>query len=196
MSHLPTHSQNIVRSVIALALAVAMSGCDRNAAQLTTLKEENKRLRTEIANLRRKVSGEKESEPTTGKPDMILGMNELWSQRFEGNEIRAKQVLADKLLRVTGVLDAVSDRSISIYGLGKARNVRVIVNFEKGYASRIQEGLAVLEQGATITVQGRFAYNRMELNDATIVDKYTGALVTAEQLQTVGLGGTPLPENQ
>ena len=189
----------LIRSAVALAVASALSGCDQNAAELATLKAENEHLRTEIASLRRKASGVKEPEVNSGKPDMILGMNELWSQRFESNEFRAKQMLSDKLLRVTGILDAISSRDISIYGLGNARNVRVVVNLEKGYASQIQEGLAVLEKGVTITVQGKFAYDRMELNEATIVDKATGTVLTSEQLQSFGQGGPlppPLPENQ
>jgi hypothetical protein len=189
--------------IAAAALASFLQGCDRSAAELATLKVENERLRKEIVNLRQNANGAKEPGASAGKPDMILEINELWKQRFEDNEFRAKQRLSDKTLRVTGILDAISSDSMSIYGLGKSRNVRMGVALEKLYAAKVQDGIAALEKGVSVTVQGKFAYDRMELTDATIVDKASGNPMTAEQLQAfgqIGPDGTPppapLPENQ
>ncbi len=192
--------QSIFQYGATVALACMFAGCDPHANEMAALKVENEHLRTEIANLRRKASGAKDEEPVSGKPDLILGINELWTQRFEDNEFRAKQRLAGKTLRVTGVLDGISGDNLSLYGVGKARSARIGVNLEKSYAMKVQGGLAALEKGVTLTVQGKFAYDRMELNDSVVVDKASGAQLTSEQLQTVGLGGvpvlTPLPENK
>lgn len=199
----PTFCKMITRAVVALSLASAVTGCDRNAAELVSLKADNERLRAEIANLRRKASGAKDPESAAGKPDQILSVSDLWTQRFEDHEFRARQRLSDKTLRITGILDGISGGNVLLYGVGKSRNVQVSVNLEKGYAARIEDGLDALEKGVTITVQGKLLYDRMELNDATIVDKATGAVLNTEQLQAYGQVGPnglpvppPLPENQ
>lgn len=174
-----------------LAIAAAVAGCDRNAAEMAQLKADNEHLRTELANLRRKMAGGGDAEPATGKPDLTLPINDLWTQRFEDNEFRARQRLSDKALRVTGLLDGVSGETVSLYGVGKARNVRMNVNLERSYAANIQNGLAALEKGVTITVQGKFIYDRMELSDATIVNQTTGAPLTTDQLQAFGQPAPP-----
>lgn len=196
----PTFCKMVARGVVALSLASAVTGCDRNAAEHASLKADNERLRAEIANLRRKASGVKDPESAAGKPDQTLGVGELWTQRFEDNEFRARQRLSDKMLRITGILDGISGGNVLLDGVGKTRAVQISVNLEKGYAARIQDGLEALEKGVTITVQGKLLYDRMELNDATFVDKETGAVLNTEQLQALGTNGLPapppLPENQ
>ena len=84
------------------------------------------------------------------------------------------------------MLDDISSENLGIYGVEKSRNVRVTAHLEKGYAAQIREGLGSLEEGMTITVQGKFLYDRMELEDATIVDKATGAVLTGDQLKAFG----------
>ena len=201
--NIPKVSQLVARGALLFSMAFALPGCNRNAAELASLKADNERLRTEIANLRRKVGGGSEGETTPGKADQVLGINDLWAQRFEDNGFRARQRLTDKTLRVTGVLDAISGESLSIYGVGNSRNAQMNVNLGKNYAARIQRGLAALEKGITITVQGKFMYDRMELNEAVIVDKATGVPLSEEQLEAFGQVGTdgkpvppPLPENR
>ena len=203
MVNCPTARQIVLRSALALLLASVLSGCDRNAVEMASLKADNDHLRAEIANMRRKASGAKDPEAVAGKPDQILGINELWTQRFEDNEFRARQRLTDKTLRVTGILDGISGGNLVLYGVGKSRNVQISVNLERGYANRIQDGLATLEKGVTITVQGKLMYERMELNEATVVDKTTGVVLMSEQIQAFGQIGPdgqavppPLPENQ
>ena len=170
------------RAFVALSAGALVTGCDRNAAELASLKTDNERLRAELANLRRKGGGEKDSESAAGKPEQILEVDELWSQRFEGG-FRARQRLSDKTLRVTGILDAISQDSLSIYGVGVSRNSQLTVTLEKNYAARIQTGLAALEKGATITVQGKFLFDRMELKEAMVVDKVSGVPLTTKDLQ-------------
>lgn len=199
MLKFPEARRFVVRIVVVLALASMLGGCNRNAAEFASLKADNERLRTEIANLRRKSSGASDSTATPGKPDGIFEIEDLWSQRFEDNSFRTRQRLADKTLRVTGQLDGVTSESVSISGLGKSRNAEVRANLDKSYAAHIQSGLGALENGVTITVQGKFIYDRMELNEAKIVDKATGTPLMTEQLESFGsvapVGATP-PKNQ
>ena len=180
-----------------LVLTFAVGGCDRNAAELAALKADNDRLRAEIANLRQQAGGVKKAETVPGKPDMILGFNDLYQQRFDDNEFRARQRLSGKTLRVTGLMDGMSGESLTIYGVGKSRNVRMTVNLERSHAARIQDGLAALEKGVTLTVQGKFGFDRMELLEATIVENTSGNPMTTEQLQSLGQvapGGPPPSE--
>ena len=170
------------RVFVALSAGSIVTGCDRNAAELASVKADNERLRAELANLRRKGGGEKDSEPASGKPEQILDVSELWSQRFEEGGFRARQKLSDKALRVTGILDGISQDSLSIYGVGVARN-SLTVSLDKNYAARIQTGLAALEKGVTITVQGKFLFDRYELKDAVVVDKVSGTPLTTKDLQ-------------
>ena len=189
-------SRLLLNCVFFVAFAAFFTGCDPQSAEMAALKAENDRLRAELANLRGKPIGTI-SESTGGKPDLILEFNELWNQRFEDNEFRARQRLADKVLRVTGILDGISRENLLLYGLGRSKNVRISVNLEKAYASKIQDGLAALERGVTLTVQGRFAYDRMELNDSMIVDKATGAPQGTEEIQSIGQTAPvkPVPVN-
>ena len=97
-----------------------------------------------------------------------------------------------------------SGESLTIYGVGKSRNVRMTVNLERSHAAKIQDGLAALEKGVTLTVQGKFGFDRMELLEATIVDNTSGTPMTTEQLQALGQiapgdpppAEPPLPEKQ
>ena len=178
------------RVFVALSVGSIVTGCDRNAAELASLKADNERLRAELANLRRKGGGEKDSESAAGKPEQILDVNELWSQRFEEGGFRARQKLSDKALRVTGILDGVSQDSLSIYGVGVARN-SLTVSLDKNYAARIQTGLAALEKGVTITVQGKFLFDRYELKDAVVVDKVSGTPLTTKELQEFAPAAPP-----
>ena len=184
-------SRLFLNCVFFVAFAAFFTGCDPHSAEMAALKAENDRLRAELANLRGKSNGTI-AELTGGKPDLILEFNDLWNQRFEDNEFRARQRLSDKVLRVTGILDGISGENLLLYGLGKPKNVRISVNLEKGYASKIKDGLAALERGVTLTVQGIFAYDRMELNDSMIVDKVSGAPQGTEEIQSIGL---PAPVN-
>ncbi len=188
--------QFVFRCLAAMALLPVLAGCDRHAAELATLKSENERLKTELAKLRQGSDGAKEPGAAAGKPDLTLTLIELWTQRFEENEFRAQQRLAGKLMRVTGTLDEVASDRLSLHEPGQARNVRMTINLEKQYAARVQQGLGALEKGAMLTVQGKFSYDRMELSDATIVDKTSGAPMTTQQLQAfvqLGSGAPPPP---
>lgn len=169
-----------------LGLTLVVGGCDQKAGEIAALKAENDRLRNEIATLRGEPGGVKKPETVPGKPDMTLAFNDLYMQRFDDNEFRARQRLAGKTLRVTGIMDGMSGESLTIYGLGKSRNVHMTVILEKSYAPKIQNGLAALEKGVTLTVQGKFGFDRMELLDATIMDNASGIPMTTEQLQALG----------
>ena len=180
----------IVRCTAAAVLVFTLPGCDRSAAQIAVLKAENERLKAELAQLRPKPNGSKEGENQPGKADLILDISELWSQRFEDNEFRAKQRLSGKTIRVTGLVDGVNGQTISMFGVGKvSRSVRMSANLESTHAAKIQEGLASLEKGATVTVQGKFAFDRMGLDDSTFADKETGRTLTPAEILTLAQAG-------
>ncbi len=151
-------------------------------------------------NLRRKLSGEEEPKASSSQPDMVLEINDLWTQRFEDNEFRARQRLSGKILRVTGLLDTITGESMFLYGVGKTRDVRMTASLERVYSSKIQAGLATLEKGVTLTVQGKFVYDRVELSDALIVDKATGSVFSVDQIRAIGdpgaisVGSPPAPK--
>ena len=197
-------SSSIIGNVAVLAAAFALSGCDQGAAEIAALKEENEHLRSELAQLRNKANGVKEAETPTGKADLTLGINELWTQRFEGNEFRAKQRLSDKTIRVTGLVDSISGNTVLLYGTGSAaRSVRMSVNLSSAYAAKIQDGLAELEKGLTVTMQGKLAYERMGLDESVFVDKATGKTLFDAEVRALAPGGAanaaappPVPEKQ
>ena len=190
----------VVRCSAAAVLVFTLPGCDRSAPQVAALKAENERLKAEIAQLKHKPNGTKEGESQPGNADLILEINELWSQRFEDNEFRAKQRLSGKTIRVTGLVDGVNGQTISMFGAGKvSRSVRMSANLESTQAAKIQEGLASLEKGATVTVQGKFAFDRMGLDDSLIVDKETGHKLSADEillLAQAGVSKTPPPDKK
>ena len=173
--------------VALLAVAFALSGCDQRAAEIAELKADNERLREDLTQLRNKANGVKEAETQSGKADLTLGINELWMQRFEGNEFRAKQRLSDKTIRITGLVDSISGNTVLLYGAGNsARSVRISVNLSSAYAAKIQEGLAELEKGLTVTMQGKFAYDRMSLDESVFVDKATGKTLLDPEIRLLG----------
>lgn len=200
----PTPRQRSFLGLTTLALVFAAGGCDRKAGELAALKADNEHLRAELAHLREQAEGGKKTEAAPGKPDMILNFNDLYRQRFDDNEFRARQRLSGKTLRVTGIMDGMSGESLTLYGVGKSRNVRMTVNLERSHAAKIQDGLAALEKGVTLTVEGKFGFDRMELLEAAIVDSTSGTPMTTEQLQSLGqvapadppASEPPLPKTQ
>jgi hypothetical protein len=120
--------------------------------------------------------------------DLDLSIAELWTQRFEDNQFRAKQRLDRKQIRVTGMIESVFERSVTIFGTGtRFGSVSILVQLDENYAGQIAEGLAALQKGATITVQGRFVYDKMWLQDAAIVERQTGKRLSSKDL--VGMAG-------
>lgn len=187
---------NSFRSVIGFAAAcvaaASLCACDRHAAELAALKADNEHLKAELAQLR-KANG-KETETETGKPDLILSINDLWTQRFEDIAFRSKQRLSGKLIRVTGYVDNVGGSSVALYGIGKSsRGVRMSANLNGGYAAKIAEGLGELQKGIVVTMQGKFAYERMVLDDSVFVDKTTGKALSDAEIRVLGESGAALP---
>ena len=188
---------NISRSAIgfsaACVAAVSLSGCDQHAAEIAILKADNEHLRAELAQLRSKANG-KDPEADNGKPDLTLSINDLWTQRFSDSVFRSKQRLSGKLIRVTGYLDNVSADSVALYGIGKSsRGVRMNVNLNGAYAAKIAEGLGELQKGTELTMQGKFAYERMVLDDSVFVNKETGKTLTDPEIRALAEAGPALP---
>ena len=171
-----------------------LSACDPHEAEIAALKADNEHLREELAQLRGKASRGKEAETDSGKPDLTLAITELWSQRFEDSEFRSKQRLSGKTIRVTGLVDNVKGGSVALYGVGKtSRSVKMSVNLSTAYAARIHVGLAELQKGITVTVQGKFAYERMGLDESVFVDTVTGKALSDAEIRVLGMGESNPP---
>ncbi len=186
------------RPILLLLVALAvLPGCRRTEAEYQKLAAENEYLRGEVERLNKRDSSEKGdpkvTTPTGDGPDLTLTVVDLFSQRFDDNEFRAKQRLSNKVIRLSGGVDAVSGDGIMIGGTSKRfGSVRIGVNLTSGYALRIKEGLAALERGTIVTVQGKFLYDRMSLSDALFVDASTGRPLYSDDLLSLA-AGKPLP---
>ena len=101
-----------------------------------------------------------------------LSLKELWSQRFdEENKFGAKRNLQQRILRITGNVDTVRDRSLALFGnTTRFGRMKMEVQLEESYASSVQDGLAALQRGMLVTVQGKFVYESMWLTEAVFVD--------------------------
>ncbi len=190
------NSRSVIGCAAVCVVAISLCGCDLHEAEIAALKADNEHLREELAQLRGKSGGTKEAGADSGKPDLILAIGELWSQRFEDSEFRSKQRLSGKTMRVTGLVENVTGGSVALYGTGKtSRSVRMSVNLSSAYAAKIQEGLAELQKGITVTVQGKFAYERMGLDESVFVNKDTGKTLSDAEIRVLGMSGpsTPLP---
>lgn len=187
-------SRSVIGCAAACVAAISLCACDRNAAELAALKADNEHLRAELAQLRSKANGGKEAGGDPSKADLILAINDLWSQRFEDSEFRSKQRLSGKIIRVTGFVDNVTSNSVALYGTAKAsRSVRMSVNLNSAYAAKIQEGMAELQKGITVTVQGKFAYERMGLDESVFVDKDSGKTLSDAEMRVIGVSGPNTP---
>jgi acylphosphatase len=167
-------------------LWLAASGCNRESAQLSALREDNERLKKALEEARSGTPASQETD--SGSPaqaDLDLSIAELWSQRFQEIQYRAKQRLDKKLIRVTGFVENVSDRSVTIFGTGtRFGSVSLVAQLEESYIRQIETGLVSLKKGATVTVQGRFLFDKMWLENAVFVDRGTGKRLVSEDLAT------------
>ena len=186
----------VLRCSAAAILLFALPGCERRTPEEAALKAENEKLKAKLAQPRGTPGGAKEAGSHPGKADLVLDINELWNQRFGDNDFRAKQRLSGKTIRVTGLFDGVSRETVSLYGSAKiSLNVRLNAHLENTHASKLQDALASFEKGAAVTLQGKFAFDRMGLDDAIFVNKATGATLTPAEvlaLANQGVGG-PAP---
>lgn len=182
-------------AAIALAWLVVGSACRRTEAEYQKLVSENAYLRAEVERLSRRGLEEKAEEKeghTVGKPDLEATIVDLWGQRFDDNEFRARQRLSGKMIRLTGSVDGVSAESVTLAGESKRfGNVRITAYLSPGYAARIRDGLAALERGTVATVQGKLTYERMILIDAMFVEQVSGRTLYSDDLLALA-AGTPI----
>lgn len=160
------------------------AGCNRESAQLSALREENERLKRALEQAR---SSAPPLQAVDGglapKADLDLSIAELWSQRFEDTPFRAKQRLDQKLIRVTALVESVSDRNVTLSGTGtRFGSVNLLIQLDDAYIKQILDGLASLQKGAQVTVQGRFLFEKMWLDSAVFVDRKTGKLLLSKDL--------------
>lgn len=178
-------------SLLLAAFAVSLASCGKSDAEYHRLLEENERLRMEIEQFKLKLSDkapDKATDVRSEKPDLDLNIIELWTQRFDDtNAYRAKQMLSDKVIRLTGLIQVVphnaSEAGIVLTGASKRyQNMRLTVNFDSAYAAKVRDGMASLDPGMTITVQGKFLFERMGMTAAEFVDRATGKALTSDDL--------------
>lgn len=186
--------ERTARALLAVLLLGAFAGCRRTEAEYQKLVQENAYLRSEIERLNRRGVEEKTEEKgggAVGPPDLALTVLDLWSQRFEDvYEYRSRSRLSGKSLRVTGGAEVLSGGdSISMTGESKRFGpVQMGAHLSPGYAQRIQAGLAALERGTVVTVQGKFNYERMILVDAMFVDQTGGRILYSDDLLSLSAG--------
>jgi hypothetical protein len=174
-----------------LSLATLLSACGHSEKEYQKLVEENARLKVQLEKFA-VPAGKDPAKPSDG-PDLNLTMAELWDKRFEDiNDFRATKLLSNKTMRISGQVESVTDDSVSIYGSSKRfGTIRMTIKLMPGYAGRVRNGLALLEKGATVSVQGKFVYERMGIEDAVFVDPKTGRTLYTENLAIAGAEGTP-----
>lgn len=178
------------RRALGLVIAVLpliLISCDRESAELTALREENERLKKAIEETRgTSATPTGEGAETLPASDLDLSLAELWSQRFEDNQFRARQRLDQKQMRLTGLVESVSERSVTIFGSGtRFGSVSVLVQLDDAYIKQIVEGLGALQKGAPVTVQGRFLFDKMWLESAVFVDRGTGKRLVSKDLISI-----------
>jgi hypothetical protein len=173
-----------------LWVATLLSGCGHSEKEYQKLVEENARLKAQVERLM--GSSSKESRTPADTPDLILSMSELWEKRFDDSDFRAKNLLADKTMRISGKVESVTDDAVSIYSASKRfGTIRMGIKLMPGYAVRVRTGLALLEKGATVTVQGKFVYDSMGIDDAVFVNPESGKTLYSDNLAVTQGGGTP-----
>jgi hypothetical protein len=182
--------RNVSTTLAVFFAATLLSACGRSEKEYQKLVEENARLKAQLERLA--GSGNKELATPSDAPELNLSMAELWDKRFEDiNDFRARKLLSNKTIRIAGQVESVTDDSVSIYGSSKRfGTIRMTINLMPGYAVRVRGGLALLEKGATVFVQGRFAYERMGVDDAVFVNPETGKTLYSDNLAVAGSGGT------
>lgn len=179
--------KNMIPSLLLSALlSCAFSACHRNSAELQALREENERLKKALLEARGETvtaeAGAKSTAPAE-EADLDLSISELWTQRFGDTHFRAKQRLDQKQVRVTGMVESVTDRTVTLFGTGtRVGSVSLLVQLDEPYLKDIGEGLLELEKGALVTVQGRFVFDKMWLQDAGFVDRKTGKRLLSKEL--------------
>ena len=182
--------RNASTAVAMFFVATLLSACGRSEKEYQKLVEENARLKAQLERLA--VPSDKDPATPSDAPDLNLAMAELWDKRFEDiNDFRARKLLSNKTMRISGKVESVTDESISIYGSSKRfGTLRMAVKLMPGYAGKVRNGLALLEKGATVFVQGKFVYERMGIDDAVFVNPETGKTLYSENLSAAGSGGT------
>jgi hypothetical protein len=174
-----------IRCALAIAL-LALASCGRSEADYQKLLDENARLKAELAKLTAAAdqaqAGDRDGNAAPG-PNLDVNIDDLWAQRFDDNQFRSRERLADKVLRVTGQIDSTSENSLTLLGTTpKFGNFRMRVNLKDEYAQKMTTELASLEVGSTVTVQGTFIFDRNWLNDAVFVDKRTGQVLSSQRM--------------
>jgi hypothetical protein len=177
--------------VPALFVAIAFSGlisCERAPADYNALRAENHRLKAQLERLSH--SSEQSSKRGAEMEKAVeLSIKDLWSQRFEDTRLRAKTNLDQKLLRVTGNIDSVHDRSVSLYGNAtRFGRESLQVQLDDDYAANVQDGLAALTKGVPVTVQGRFVFESNWLTRAKFVDSKSGKQLSSSDLAELAVG--------
>ena len=84
---------------------------------------------------------------------------------------------------MTGEVGSVTARSVALSGgVTRFGVVNLLAQLDDVYARQVQQGLASLEKGRSLTVVGRFVFDKMWLVDAILVDSKTGKPLSPEEI--------------
>jgi hypothetical protein len=163
-------------------LLATLAGCDRQSARIRALEAENEQLKQAL----KAEHGESHDQATPRADttaDLDLSLTELWTQRFEDNQFRAKQRLDQKQIRVTGMIQAVSERSVTLFDTGaRLGAISLDAQIDGSFLRQNMDGLASLQKGAKVTLQGRFLFDKMRLENAVFVERASGKLLSSKDL--------------
>lgn len=163
-------------------LLLVLTGCDRSAARIQALEAENELLKADIESLRKKL-GEVNTPVTAKETNLDVTLKDLWKQRFEDNQFRAKQRLDRKEIRVTGTIDSITGRSVTLIDTSaRLGAISLLAQLDDDFLKQNFETLASLQKGLELTVQGRFLFDKMWLENAIFVDRKTGKPLTNKDL--------------
>jgi hypothetical protein len=166
-------------------LLLTLSGCDRGAARIQALEAENELLKADIESLRKKL-GEANTAVTAKDTNLDVSLKELWTQRFEDNQFRAKQRLDRKEIRVTGTVDGITGRSVTLIDTSaRFGAITLLAQLDDDFLKQNFETLAALQKGIELTVQGRFLFDKMWLENAIFVDRKSGKPLTNKDLTSL-----------
>jgi hypothetical protein len=169
-----------------------LAGCNQSSARIRALEAENEQLKAELEGVRKKL-GDSSTISASKDANLDVSLKELWTQRFEDNQFRAKQRLDQKQIRVTGTIDGVTGRSVTLVDSGlRFGSISLLVQLDDDFLKQNFDTLASLQKGTELTVQGRFLFDKMWLDSAMFVDRKTGKPLTSKDLTNLtGDGAKP-----
>jgi len=179
---------------LASVVSLSLVGCNRDSEKVRALQAENERLSKALAAIQAgSVGAGRENLASDGKADLNLSITQLWKQRFEDdNPFRARQRLDQKRIRVTGDVSNISERTVTLSGTGtRLGSVNLHAQLDDAFLKQFMNALASLQKGMSVTIQGRFVFDKMTLEDAIFVDPISGKPLTSSDFAELSKSERP-----